>query len=154
MDGEGIFAFALIVCLVVPFFLMLLHKKPKIQTKEERDIIREQAREALRRLEEEKLRKVEQQVVNSQTQQSLITSLKAKQTDLLAELGKLGKDIEQAQKVLEELQIKEHLSKLSKEELLEDAYLREVKGNSLEGLSQEELDTVLGVLTKLRSSKE
>jgi hypothetical protein len=116
-------------------------------TKEEEKLLKKQA-------EERHIKRPKKPLsITPTTQKTLILSLEAKRENLLAEVGKISKEIEQAQKVLEELQIKEHLSKLSKEELLEDAYLREVKGNSLEGLSQDELDTVLKVLTKIRSEK-
>jgi hypothetical protein len=130
------------------------YKEIKHPTAKEQELIEEQERWKRVKRDEKEL---EPTIV---AQESLISSIKERQIRLQKKQAILQGELEgayleeqQAKKVLEELYIKEELSKLSKEQLLEQAYLRETKGIELNSLSQEELTALMKVLTKLRGSK-
>jgi TPP-dependent pyruvate/acetoin dehydrogenase alpha subunit len=66
-------------------------------------------------------------------------------------VSKLQEELSQATAILDKLKKEEELSKLSKEELFDRVYSKE---STMDNLSQDEMDSLLKVLTKLRSSKE
>jgi hypothetical protein len=160
----GVFIF-LILIMYTPYTLPQQEYNTKKQAQE---VLDRKEQEEIRKWQESKLQKwQEEQQYNLPssanvekeskptiiTQQSLVSSLQSKQAALQQELIQLQAEEQQALKTLEELRIKEELSKLSKEQLLEQAYLRETKGIELNSLSQEELTALMKVLTKLRGSK-
>jgi hypothetical protein len=90
--------------------------------------------------------------------ESQLQALEQEQANLTLRLEETYKEKQQILEALEKLQIKEEISRLpdeAKEQLLEQAYLRETKGSlgNLEGLSPEEASSLLKVLTALRDKK-